>query len=490
VKSSIPSRRWTRPPEARLTDEQFAALTETLGERTGLLFPPEKRREFEVKLSGAIAKLDPPSRDKLIGDVGVSRRALQKVVNQLTVGESYFFRNRPHFHALEERIIPDLIERRRSERSLRIWSAGCATGEEPYSLSILLRDRFPELADWDVRIIATDINTAFLDRAQRAVYSAWSFRGVEQELIDRYFERLDGGEYELDQQLKESVDFRWFNLAEIPLAGRIALRQFDLVLCRNVLIYFSFDFANSVVDAMIEVIAPGGYFLVGHAEAFPALGSLEANFSSATYYYRQMTPGERAATTHPPGRTLSIPGIGVGTLYPVPSRVSLLTEAGASYLAELSDRGQAERDSIPPPPTPEQLLVEAELERAKQLADAAETDGALEVLEGLAQGAGGVEPRVYFLMALVSDQSGNLERAVSCVKKAIFLDKTFTIAHYFHGVISEREGDDRTAARCFRNVLSLVEREDADAEIDEAGGLTAGRLRAIATERVRELGRS
>ncbi|MBW2277543.1 MAG: hypothetical protein JRF63_08635, partial [Deltaproteobacteria bacterium] len=254
--------------------------------------------------------------------------------------------------------------------------------------------------------------------------------------------------------------------------------------------YFSFEFANSVVEAMVDVIAPAGYFLVGHAEAFPALGILEANFSSATYYYRQMTPGERAATTHPPGRTLSIPGIGVGTLYPSASQISQLTEAGASYLAELADKKKTSRDSIPPPPTPDQMLVEAELARAKTLADAADTDQAIDALNRLAQGAGGLDPRVYFLMALVSDQRSNLDHAVSSVKKAIFLDRSFVIAHYFHGVISEREGDDRTAARCFRNVAQLVEGVDGDAEVEEADGLTAGRLRAIVDERIRELGRS
>jgi chemotaxis protein methyltransferase CheR len=232
-----------------------------------------------------------------------------------------------------------------------------------------------------------------------------------------------------------------------------------------------------VVESLTETLAPGGYLLVGHAESFPALAKLEAVFSNATYYYRRAAAGERAGTTTPPGRTLSIPGIGVGTLQP-----SVAPPSPWSWPAAES--------SVPGIPTAEELALEADLECARAHADRGETSPALEILAQLATGAGDLDPRVHFLQAIVFDQDGNSERAIGCLRKALFLNREFTIAHYYLGVVCEREGDDKTAARCFRNVCRLVDRLPDDAEIGEAKGLMVGRLREIVTERINELERT
>jgi chemotaxis protein methyltransferase CheR len=490
MSSGRPTSSWSQQPPQRLTDEQFARLSRQVCLRTGIACPAEKRNEFELKLAEELDAIGVEHREQSLSDAEQSMRALQRFVNRLTVGESYFFRNRPHFDALEQRILPDLIERRRKKRSLRIWSAGCAAGEEPYSLEILRQERFPELADWDVKIVATDINTAFLDQAREATYTDWAFRGVDPELIDKYFERRADGRRALSDSIRKAVEFRWLNLADVPFKGRAPIRQFDLVLCRNVLIYFAFGVADQVVESLIETIAPGGYLLVGHAESFPALGQLEAVFSNATYYYRRTLEGERAATTAPPGRTLSIPGIGVGTLRP-----STLPSPSWPGPRAISTDGITQTWSEASPSAPmalsaEQAELEAGLDRARSHADRGEANEALEILEQLAAGAGDLDPRVYFLQAIVFDQGGASDRAIGCLKKALFLHKEFTIAHYYLGVICDRDGDTRSAARSFRNVNRLIERLPDDAEIDEARGLMASRLREIVTERINELERS
>lgn len=159
-------------------------------------------------------------------------------IAQLTIGETYFFRNAAHFAALRERVLPELLERRAGVGSLRLWSAGCATGEEPYSLAMALADALPASPPWQVSILATDLNPQFLERARAALYGAWSFRETRDELRERCF-TPEGPRWRLRPELRRQVLFARLNLAEASYPavanGTVAL---DLIFCRNVTIYF------------------------------------------------------------------------------------------------------------------------------------------------------------------------------------------------------------------------------------------------------------
>jgi chemotaxis protein methyltransferase CheR len=163
-------------------------------EVSGLELPaarrPDLRRAVERSLAATgLADADALHRH-LRGAAG--RAALEAFVGDLTVGETHFFRNRPQFEALERHILPEIIERRRATRRLRLWSAACSTGEEPYSLAMLVDRLLPDRSGWDVRILATDINRAALERARRGRYGAWSFREVPAEVASSFFVRRDG----------------------------------------------------------------------------------------------------------------------------------------------------------------------------------------------------------------------------------------------------------------------------------------------------------
>ncbi|MFO8072562.1 MAG: CheR family methyltransferase [Polyangia bacterium] len=453
-----------------LSEEQTIAICDRIAETVGLQLDPAKRREIEVKLSPMLEELAPA---ELVDRILASEGTLQRAVNLLTIGESYFFRNRPHFDALRNRILPDLIESRRRERRLRIWSAACASGEEPYSLAMLIDDGFPELLDWDVAILATDINTTFLERAEKGVYTDWAFRGVDERLRDTYFTRLGESRYRLADRIRERVELRRFNLADPPFTGRLEGAPFDLVLCRNVLIYFQYELADSVVRAIAEEMVPEGYLLVGHAEAFPSMREMEAIYAHATYYYRN-APRRRMLALEPSGAGLSIPGLPVAPLPPPqPERPASEPPSGPSRLP-----------SVPPPPIEES--ASAELARAREHAEMGEVEEAQRLLDELLSGEAKLVPRAHFLQALVYDQSGRPGDALFCLRRALFLEKEFAIAHYYQGVICEREGDPGTARRCFRNVLSLVESVPEETELAEGGNVNAGRLAEIVRERIRE----
>lgn len=474
-----------------LSDNEFTELTRFVEQKSGLYFTEEKRREFQIKLADVLRDKSGKSRaPELIRSIRESDEGLEALLNALTIGESYFFRNRPHFDALTEKIFPELIADARTRKTLRIWCAGCATGEEPYSISILLRDKFPEVAKWNIVITATDINTHFLKRAKEGIYTKWSFRGVDEELIWRYFTKEGENHYRLHADIRRTVNFKWFNLANLPYAGRLPVPEYDLIMCRNVLIYFAFQFANEVVSAFADLAHPGTYLLVGHSEAFPALSQLDVIYSNATYYYRyHKDPGERAdRQSISPSPTLSIPGIGVKTvvpLSPVPDA------AGRPIFHSGSVEGLEKRlpeKRIPPRrPSRRGLNITAELEQARILANQGKVTEAFDRLSLLANGQGNLDYRVHFLNAIIADQGGHVQAAIKSLKQAIFLNKNFVIGHFYLGVINQREGKLKNASRSFRNARNLVEKLSPDQLLDEAEGLTAGRLREIVDARFEEI---
>ena len=193
----------------------------------------------------------------------------RRLASDLTVCETYFFREHPCFEALAESILPPLIERRRAGGfpSLRLWSAGCSSGEEAYSLAILVDRLLPDRSDWAITILGTDVDVAALDRARRGVYREWSFRTLPAGMRERYF-RADGDAFELDRGIKEMVTFEPLNLAADTYPTLVSnTTSFDVILCRNVLMYLTREAQQRVLARLQRALAPDGWLGVGLIEA-------------------------------------------------------------------------------------------------------------------------------------------------------------------------------------------------------------------------------
>ncbi len=468
-----------------LSSDDFSELSELIEKHTGLRYVPGKKREVQLKLSEKLS-IEATTGAELVKSAREDVNALQKIINCLTIGESYFFRNRPHFDALTDRVFPELIKKAAKKRTLRIWCAGCATGEEPYSMAILLRDRFPDISGWDIRITATDVNTDYLERAKEGVYRKWSFRGVDDDILWKYFSREDNDTYRLHSDIRRTVDFKYLNLAEFPFPGKLPENEYDLIMCRNVLIYFSFQFADEIVTAFSGVSGPGSYLFVGHSEAFPSLSNLDVIYSNATYYYRYHSiAGEHAdRQSIAPGPSLSIPGIGVKTIVPK----SPMPAAKETRRRKIGSRGKKSESRLGASLSMKgKVNVSDELERARKHVNRGEIDTALELLSALAAGPGKIDYRVHFLKAIVSDQAGNSGDCVRSLKQAIFLKKDFAIGHFYLGVIHQRDDRNSVAIKCFRNARNLADKLPTDHILDEAEGLNAGRLKEIAQARFEEV---
>lgn len=197
-----------------------------------------------------------------------SRQEWEKLVILLTNIESYFFRDTEQFTLLRDRILPELIERKQNTKTIRLCSAGCSSGEEPYSLAILLKELLPDLDQWNLVVLGIDINQDALQKAKTGIYRPWSFRRVDLEMVQRYF-RLSNNQYHIAPSIKQMVNFHNLNLVKqfIPQANS-ELNELDLIVCRNVFIYFEPAAIAQVLNQFYEALNPLGYLITGHSELY------------------------------------------------------------------------------------------------------------------------------------------------------------------------------------------------------------------------------
>jgi chemotaxis protein methyltransferase CheR len=211
---------------------------------------------------GAAATLD------ALSTLAINAPLWQAVINALTVGETNFFRQPGWFAQLEGQILRPAIERRRENgpKDLRIWSAGCASGEEAYSLAMIVMRLLPRTDDWQISIVGTDVSDASLATAQRAVYREWSLRDVDASVRQQHFHKLASGRFELQATTRAMVTFEPLNLAAAE-AWDARLTGFDLIVCRNVLMYFAPERQRAIAQRLVERLAPDGWLATAPAEA-------------------------------------------------------------------------------------------------------------------------------------------------------------------------------------------------------------------------------
>jgi chemotaxis protein methyltransferase CheR len=248
-----------------MNTEEFGYIAALLKERSGLIVTPDKTYLFDTRLMPVARANKLDSIESLIAAMRSSGAPalIDAVVDAMTTNETSFFRDRHPFEAMKKTILPELIDRRASQRQLRIWSAACSTGQEAYSLSIMLRDEFPQLSTWRIEIVGTDISPSVVARAKDGSYSNFEVqRGLPIQLLVKHFEQV-GEQWRIKPELRRMVDFRLFNL----LGDLAPLGQFDIVFCRNVLIYFDLATKSRVLDAIHRRLPHDGALILGGAES-------------------------------------------------------------------------------------------------------------------------------------------------------------------------------------------------------------------------------
>ncbi len=249
-----------------MTEQDFDFIRKLLRDRVGIVLEPGKEYLVESRLEPIVRELKLHSITNLVHQLRKpsSNGELQtRIVEAMLTTETFFFRDQRPFDALRDVVLPDLIHRRHGTRRLHFWCAACATGQEPYSLAILLREHFPELARWDVTLLATDCSRQALARAVEGRYHRLEVnRGLSPELLSKYFEQRNDGTYQVRADLRRGVKFEEMNLAQ----RWPRLPHMDLVLLRNVMIYFDVETRRSILGHIARVLKPDGYLLLGNGE--------------------------------------------------------------------------------------------------------------------------------------------------------------------------------------------------------------------------------
>src|ERR1700733_6745782 len=272
------------------SDSDYAYLRELVLAQSANKIDPSRNALFDTRLTSIARMAGASNLGDFISILKAGRPAHlhRAVAEAMTVNETSFFRDLKPFEMLRTVVIPSLMKERRSERRLRIWSAASSTGQEAYSLAMMIVENFPELAQWDVKIIGTDISRQVVDYAQRARYRRLEVnRGLAARLLVKYMIR-DGEEWQVCEQIRRMCSFQYANLC----APLLQLPEFDLVLLRNVLLYFPQHDRGAVFSDIHRKMMPDGYLVLGNAEqAEDSTNLFEVEFGANCYFYRPLSGG-------------------------------------------------------------------------------------------------------------------------------------------------------------------------------------------------------
>lgn len=446
------------------------------------------------------------------GDV---QAELREIAQELTVNETYFFRHSDQFRAFSEVALPARIEARASSRQLRLLSAGCSSGEEAYTLSILTRQRLLDIhPPFEVSIRGVDINPRVVERARAASYSSWALRETPEVVQKQYF-AVTGRDFVLSKAIRDSVVFEEENLVA---DDSWAPESLDVIFCRNVLMYFTPENAQRVVKRFARALAPGGFLFLGHAENLRGLSlDFELRHTHATFYYqRKPVSGGTSPVVEP--LELPVP----------PQRAALALDWTSTWLETVQRsteriRALTAKSNEPlepttsaasqPPPRPdlgralellsqerfaealavlplastnstdvdEVLLRAALLTHCGRLPEAELACAELLAIDGLNAGA-------HYLRALCRERSSDSRAAIEYSQIAAYLDPSFAMPHLHWGLIARRTGDRSTALRELTQAVLLLQRESASRLLLFGGGFSREGLISLCQSELNRLG--
>jgi chemotaxis protein methyltransferase CheR len=473
-------------------ESEYQAVRDFIVRRTGLFFPEAKREDLLTVLRDRLGVLGQ------FNELGAylaylereedGGRELRGLVSRLTVGETYFFRNRGQFSALRDHLLPEIIARRRGrQQSLRIWSAGCSTGEEPYSLAILLRELLPDIADWNIHLLATDLNEDALAAAREGLYRNWSFREVEEHYRQRYF-MPEGESSRIRPEVKAMVSFRYLNLVDevypSPGSGTDAL---DLILCRNVMIYFPPPLCQEITRRFFGCLTEHGSLLVGHSEHSNLIyPGFSRSFHDHSILYRKDTTVPvwekglairfRGTGTPPAGvLTHQLPGARrEGLQRPLGTEETVIFERGVVLVGLLQPEeaiAEFKRVLAINPRNARALYAIAML-----LANTGDTAAAADCAERAIQ-ADPLHLEATYLLAILARETGRAAEELTLLKKTIYLNPDFVLGHFQMGLHHIRAGNPPSARRALLNALRILHTRAAADLVDGVEGMSVGRLR-------------
>jgi chemotaxis protein methyltransferase CheR len=447
----------------------FEAVARLLGERSGLTFAEHRRAGVEQGIRRAMRRAGISAPEQYPSRLSTDDDAFDDLLVELTVGETYFFREPAQFDFIRSQIVPDVRRRWGPDHVFRAWSAGCASGEEPYSLAIVL-DR--EGLAGRSYLLATDISRAALARAREAVYGSWSLRG-EGAVAVRPFLRSQGDRYRLDDAIRRRVSFAYLNLAlDVYPSAMTGTWYMDLILCRNVLIYFDRDTIRRVARRLFDALAPGGWLITASSD--PPLGEdapFETVIANQGVFYRRRSGDESIPEPAPWPQVASVPlSVPPDPLpAPLPPTPVLDPLAAGRRAFDQGDYGAAAEATRPYLAEPAAAVLHVRALANLDLARAEEVSIEMSAHHSL-------YPEIHYLQSVLQMELGRDVGAIGSLRRVLYLDRSLAIAHFMLGSLLRRRGDRTGARRAYRNAHALCINRPADEPVPLAEGEPASRL--------------
>lgn len=477
-------------------------FVELIATYTGLQIRTQDRGALAQKIAQRMKVLRGSASEKyyhfLELDASQNRHEWRELILLLTTTESYFLRDKGQFNLLENVIFPQLIEEKNclyqttgQPRSLRLWSAGCSTGEEPYSLAILVQELIPDWQQWNILILGTDINEDALEKAKKGLYSSWSFRLVNPDLQTHYFYPKKT-EWQIKEDLRQLVTFRPGNLVKDHYPNLTEeIYNIDLILCRNVFVYFESKYIGQVLKKFYQTLRPGGYLITGHAELHgQALDKFQAELFPESIIYRRseldlvenplpsqkgsasliknwaVLPPEQLALESNPFRLISslspsqLPQTSLDSLPPQEAVVKPLDNIPQPWVRSPGSPEPEHKPHTPSVPAPisveeiPQLVFKAVLREAQACFQKKDYAEAVKKAEQVIE----LNPdnfEAYYLLAQIYANLGQYPQAIHHCQQASKVDAMSAFPDYLLAHIAEEQGDLEAAKSFLRRVIYL-----------------------------------
>lgn len=500
-----------------LSNDQYDRFQKLILQRTGMLFGVKRRNALGrgvTMLSEKAAQNDLDRYFQKLEATETDSPLWDALIEELTVGETYFFRDENQIQILREHLLPQIIAGHKHDRRIRIWSAGCATGEESYTLSILLAELIPDLDGWRITILGTDINKAVLKKGKAARYRPWSFRQTDPIFQSRYFRPKDE-EYEVIPRIRKNVHFEYLNLKEPVYPSLLTnTNAMDLILCRNVAIYHTEDVVRHVVARFHQCLLPGGWLMMGASEtSIPVFDQYAYHFFSGGTVYRKLN--ETAKTNErfhgrteminkapEPMPTMAKPDFlamgrdvppvmeDVPPIEPEATRASARNTLSKNPLPEEDFHGQG-CELIRQKRYEEAMDVflrciaenPKDAESLYQLGRVYANVGRMEEARSFCEQTIEINPlnaEVYYTLALIHQESGDNKAAMECLKRALFLDPDFALAHFSMAILAQQLNQKEKTERHRRQAILLATAMAPEMVLPGADDLTVRTLLTMA----------
>lgn len=476
--------------DRNLSDDELAKVSEMIASRMGLHFPVEKRATLSRNLvlaARAFGFKNINSFTQWLLSASLNKEEIETLAAHLTISETYFWREPKVFTALTDFVLPELINSKKGkEKSIRIWCAGCSTGEEAYSIAIALHRTIFEIRDWKITILATDINTKALVKANAGIYGSASFRNSPTWLKSNYFTNINTKEYLIVPEIKRMVTFTGYNLTHENFLNSVCgNHKSDIIFCRNVLMYFTSEWMVKVSQNLFSSLSEEGWLVVSSCELssnlFPDLTPV--NFPGAILYRKGKVGFSSPVNSSPYFHNHLL----LNTLPASPIAVKIIEQSlnADSKPAVLCkyNIGEIKTHPLTEPPllnTSENLFhlgtgkdsLGNTITAIRKLADKGYLAEALSSCNDSII-SHKLIPGLYLLRASILQELDMGDEAIKSLKQAIYIDPDYIMGHFTLGNLFSRQGNIKYAKRYFKNALELLNNIPRDNNISDSEGLSA-----------------